>query len=199
MLQIARDKKEANKQKLNDIEHSFKNGNAEDLKEVANDSVDAYIASLVIHLTPDPNKLLQEALRVLKKGGRIGFTVLGKSQNSSIFDIALSAIRSNGIDIPSKSSGGLPLDDRESCIKIAQDNGLKVEFCWSETLTYDVFDEKGLIKVLGQPRIAKILSDASAELRKKILDDINKTFYDLKSKYIPLQAEVFYLIAKKPE
>lgn len=42
--------------------------NAEDLNMIADESVDRYYANYVLHLTPDPDKMLREAYRVLKKG-----------------------------------------------------------------------------------------------------------------------------------
>lgn len=197
MLKLAAQKKEAIKEKLNNIDHTFINEDAENLLSMKDDTFDVYIGSLVLHLTPNPEKLLQEAHRILKKGGVIGFTVLGKVEDSVFFNIGLNALKKNGIELPAKSSGGLSLVDRESLIKVLQQNGFEVEFCWKELLTYDIFGEQGLIKITGQPRIAKILSEVDSEMRNRIEDDIKKTIFDLKAKQMPLQAEIFFVTGKK--
>ena len=197
MLRLAAQKKEANKDKLNDIDHIFINEDAENIMSIKEETVDAYVASLVLHLTPNPEKLLQEAHRILKKGGVIGFTVLGKVEDSIFFNIGLNALKKNGIELPAKSSGGLSLVDRESLIKVLKGNGFEVEFCWKELVTYDIFGEQGLIKITGQPRIAKILSEVDREMRTRIEDDIKKTIFDLKAKQMPLQAEIFFITARK--
>jgi len=199
MLEIARKRKEEKKNQLNlDIDHSFVRGDAENLDFIPNESADVFIGSLILHLTANPHKLIQEAKRVLKKGCCAGFTVLGKLENNPIFKIVHDAFDKNGIDLPHKSSGGLPLNDRESLIKIAQENDLEVVYCWKEVLTFDVFDEKGLIKVLGQPRIAKIMKELDSETKSKVEKDMKDILEQTKAQYLPLQAEVLYVIAKKP-
>jgi len=199
MIKFAEKRKQTLKSKLNDVQHSFVCGNAENLDFIANESIDAYLGSLVIHLTPDPIKLLQEAKRVLKKGGKVGFSVLGKTEDSNFFSIIHNALKNNGVVITSNSSGGLVLNSRESLIKVLQENGFEVNFCWRELTTMDIFEENGLNKALGQPRIAKILSEVDPETRQKIESDVKNTFHEFKSKYIPLQAELFFVVGTKKE
>jgi len=199
MIKFAEKRKQTLKSKLNDVQHSFVCGNAENLDFIANESIDAYLGSLVIHLTPDPIKLLQEAKRVLKKGGKVGFSVLGKTEDSNFFSIIHNALKNNGVVITSNSSGGLVLNSRESLIKVLQENGFEVNFCWRELTTIDIFEENGLNKALGQPRIAKILSEVDPETRQKIESDVKNTFHEFKSKYIPLQAELFFVVGTKKE
>jgi len=198
MLERARKLKEERKDKLNNVEHSFVRGDAENLEFLPDESADVFIGSLILHLTANPHKLIQEAKRVLKKGCCAGFTVLGKLENNSIFKIVHDAFDKNGIDLPHKSSGGLPMNDRESLIQIAQENGLEVVYCWREVLTFDVFEEKGLIKVLGQPRIAKIMKELDPETKAKVEKDMKSTLDETKAQHLPLQAEVFFITAKKP-
>lgn len=197
MIKMAEERKKSLETKLNPIKHSFICGDAENLDFIGDETINAYIGSLVIHLTPDPVKLLQEAKRVLKKGGNIGFSVLGKTEDSNFFSIIHNALKNNGVVITSKSSGGLTLNSKESLIKVLEENGFGVNFCWRELITMDIFEEKDLNKALGQPRIAKILSESDNEQRLKIESDVKATFYNLKSQYIPLQAELFFIIATK--
>jgi len=198
MLEIAKKRKEESKHKLNNVDHSFVCGDAENLDFIPDESADVYLGSLVLHLTANPHKLIQEAKRILKKGCSMGFTVLGKVENNTIFKIVHDAFEKNGIDLPHKSSGGLPLNDRESLIKIAQENGLEVEFCYKEILTFDVFEEKGLIKVLGQPRIAKFMKELDPETKAKVEEDMRNALSQTKAKHLPLQADLLFIIAKKP-
>jgi len=200
MIKFAEKRKQTSKTKLNDnVKHSFICGNAENLDFIESESIDAYIGSLVIHLTPDPIKLLQEAKRVLKKGGNIGLSVLGKTDDSNFFSIIHNALKNNGVMITSNSSGGLVLNSREALIKVLQENGFEVSFCWRELTTMDIFEESGLNKALGQPRIAKILSEVDQEKRLKIENDVKNTFYEYKSKNIPLQAELFFIVGTKKD
>jgi len=197
MIKMAEARKKSLETKLNPVKHSFICGDAENLDFIGDESIDAYIGSLVIHLTPDPIKLLQEAKRVLKKGANIGLSVLGKTEDSNFFSIVHNALKNNGVVIPSKSSGGLTLNSKESLIKVLEENGFEVQFCWRELITMDIFEEKDLNKALGQPRITKILSESDQEQRLKIESDVKTTFYNLKSQYIPLQAELFFVVATK--
>ena len=60
-------------------------------------SMDAYLSNLCLHIVPDPDKMLQEASRVLKSGGRAGFSVWGAKANSPMFTIQSDVMRELGL------------------------------------------------------------------------------------------------------
>mgnify|MGYP006976747306 CR=1 FL=1 len=91
----------------------------------------------------------------------------------------------------------MPLNDRESMIKLLKENGFEIEFCWTETLAYDIYEKEGLDKILKQPRIAKIIEE-SGEKKIQILSEVENIFNQMKSNKTPLTAEIVYITARKP-
>ncbi|KAL4171253.1 hypothetical protein KRP22_009349 [Phytophthora ramorum] len=69
------------------VEVKCREANGQDLVDVSADSVDRYIASLCLQLTPDPDALLREANRVLTPDGIAGFTIWGSPDRSGNFVI----------------------------------------------------------------------------------------------------------------
>jgi len=60
----------------------FKTGTAEDLSSIADNSIDVVYLSSVFHWVLDKAAALQEILRVLKPGGKVGITTAAKELNS---------------------------------------------------------------------------------------------------------------------
>lgn len=113
------------------VEHTFSVGNVEDLAGIPDESVDCYIAPLVLHLAENPDKMLAEAKRVLKKGGVFGCTVLGSPEESTFFKIVNDRYKEMNIELPKKRSIH-HLGNREALMGIVEKSGLEVEFCWDE-------------------------------------------------------------------
>lgn len=68
------------------------------------DSVfDCYVANMVLQLIDDPNKMLSECFRVLKKGGTCCFTVWGRKEETLNFSIVEMAMRKLGRPMPQSS------------------------------------------------------------------------------------------------
>lgn len=193
MIKLATAAKEKIKDKLNDIEHQFVVANGEELSFIPDESVDVVIAPLCMHLTPDPNSLLKEALRVLKKGGRIGFSVLGDLKQCTSFNIVSNAVKEAGVELPQKRSV-FHLGSREKMIKLAEDNGIKVDFCWLEYITQSIHTVEDT-KIL----YAKTISSIGEEDKAKVIEGVEKTFREFQRTFTPLQTESVLLVGRKPE
>lgn len=61
---------------------AFRIGTAEDLSSVPDNSADVVLLTSVFHWVADKETALQEILRVLKPGGKVGFTTGAKELNS---------------------------------------------------------------------------------------------------------------------
>ena len=70
----------------------------QDLTDIATGSIDRYVASLCLQLTPDPDALLCEASRVLTADGIAGFTIWGSPDRSGNFVISTAANKELGFD-----------------------------------------------------------------------------------------------------
>jgi arsenite methyltransferase len=198
MIKIAQERKEAVKHKLNNVDHSFLVGDAEDLSFVPSESIDTYISPLCLHLVPDPNKALAEAVRVTRKGGRIGFSILGPYEKNTfykLFDDRVFEIVKERPPVPEIPG----LGDRENVIELARKAGIKVDYCWEEEVPYDVFDAEELKERHKKSAYAKTFSDASKEVQDKIMEGIKIDFEKAKNSLIPLKTNNLLLVGRKPE
>lgn len=64
------------------LEIDVHEANGEDLKGVADASVDRYVSAFCLHGAENPDKMLQEARRVLKADGIAGFTIWSEEARS---------------------------------------------------------------------------------------------------------------------
>ncbi|POM73765.1 Hypothetical protein PHPALM_9360 [Phytophthora palmivora] len=80
------------------VEVKCKEANGQALTEVSTGSVDRYITSLCLQLTPDPDALLHEACRVLSADGIAGFTIWGSPDRSGTFVITAAANKELGFE-----------------------------------------------------------------------------------------------------
>ncbi len=61
--------------------------------------------------------MISECFRVLKKGGRAGFTVWGREEESTFVTLDVKILKENAIEIPKKRSH-FHLNDRNKLIKM---------------------------------------------------------------------------------
>jgi len=195
MIRMANFHKEAVKDKLNNIEHEFLEADGENLSFIPDESVDVVLAPLCLHLTPDPNKILQEALRVLKKGGKIGISVLGDAERCTFFSILDTALSNLGIG-QGKSRGIFYLGSREKLINLARDNGVKVDFCWTEAIPFAWKTKEELIDFWFPNYNPNRRS--SNDQTTQVLKQMEKIFDEKMKNFIPLQTEDVLLIGTKP-
>lgn len=197
MVKIAEMRKNAFASKLNDVDHRFVVANGEDLSFIPDESIDVYFAPLCLHLTPDANNALKEAMRVLKKGGRIGFSVLGNYDRCDFFRILDDSLREFEIEF----GGGRSIfryGDREALIKLAQDNGFEVDYCWLEQVTIGVFNEDDAEAISKSPGNGKLVNQKGEETRQKIVASLRNRFSERQKQFLPLQNENTLLIGRKP-
>lgn len=69
----------------------FKQASADSLPS-ADGSFDAVVGNFVLHHTGQPNEVLGEAFRVLREGGRVGFTVWGDPMKLEAFGLFFSVV-----------------------------------------------------------------------------------------------------------
>ena len=128
MIESAKKRKEELKDKLNVTNHEFRVVDAQDLSGFEDESFDVYVGNLFFNLVPDEHKTLEEAKRVLKKGGKIGISVLGKRENCTFFTLWQDIIKKyeKPDDTPVRSS--FHLGDKEKLVNLFKEHGFEVEF-----------------------------------------------------------------------
>jgi arsenite methyltransferase len=83
-------------------------GNAEDLSAFAASSFDVVYLNSVIHWISDKPKVLQEIRRVLKPGGRLGFTTAAKDRPHDVELVRQQALWETGLAERASASDGIP-------------------------------------------------------------------------------------------
>lgn len=117
-------------------ELTFQSGDAEDLP-FPDRTFDAVLINFGILHFPDADKALAEAHRVLRNGGRLGFTAWAGPENSAI-GIVLSAVEKEGTleaDLPA----GTPFfrfADHSECDRVLRDIGFSDVTCTDMSLTW---------------------------------------------------------------
>ena len=195
MIELAKQRKAEALGIHKSINHEFKAGNAEDLKDVKDESIDTYISNLCINLVPDASIFLQEAKRVLKKGGRVGLSVPkgGEGYMHTIFEFFAEA----GFKmLPGRSP--YYLGSREAMIKLLQDNGFEVEACWDDHYKCPYYTDESIVEVLSGkdfgPIYLKFDQEAQASIKEKILSKFRK----VRESFEPLQVGGVSIVARKP-
>lgn len=109
---------------LNTELHLCKN---EELTHIEDGTVDSYVANLSLQIVPDPEKMLKECLRVLKKGGKAAFSVWGKNEGVNSFNIGEVVMEELGLDFSQKGQRtDWYLNDKKKLDKLLLDAGFTV-------------------------------------------------------------------------
>jgi ubiquinone/menaquinone biosynthesis C-methylase UbiE len=83
-------------------------GRAEDLSRFARNSFDVVYLNSVMHWLPDKTTVLAEIQRVLRPGGKLGFTIATQEQPHSFEAVRARALRHAGLDPNAHSAPGTP-------------------------------------------------------------------------------------------
>jgi len=88
-------------------------------------SFDLYIASLSLMIVVNHHNQLSEAYRVLEDGGTAGFSVWGRSENSTFFTFFPEVVSKAGFPFPVPTRTNFHLNDKESLVKDMKAAGFK--------------------------------------------------------------------------
>jgi ubiquinone/menaquinone biosynthesis C-methylase UbiE len=143
----------------------FLEGNVEDLP-FRDCQFDCFISSLVIHLTPHPEKMINEAFRVLSKGGVAGFSLFGNLKECYNFiNVYYENMEKFGIT-PKKISNpfdlGHNLDYLLETMKSAGFKGVKYAYT---NVIYDVFEIQDFFTRIQLPFVTEWMANLTDEER----------------------------------
>ncbi len=195
MIELANARKTAAEGLNKDIKHEFLVADAQDMSFMKDESVDTYISNLCVHLVEDEKKLLQEAKRILKKGGKIGLTVPNKE--TGLPRLAFSHLEKYGwkMNLPKDVYA---LGSREAMIKLLQDNGFEVRFCWEDHVKQPYYDDSSIENFFSSGHMSKVMAGYDEETQKKIKEGILNDFHEMKRQFTPLQLKMVSIVAQKP-
>jgi len=189
------------KQLLEGKSVNFLVANAESLPFEDN-HFDKYFASLALNLVPNPEKMLSEAYRVLKKGGAAAFSIWGRSDHSVYPHIVPKVFAEFGIDVhkgstPPRSNFHLG-GDLQKLRELLEKAGFTNVIAWYQPLVYLPQSGKEFSEwILNTPNYIPILSSINSELKEKIISRVINVADECLGKGEPLNLDVAVVVGKK--
>ncbi len=139
---------------------SFQEGDAEAL-DFDDDSFDAVVSNFGMLHFPEPERAMAEAHRVLRGGGRFGFTVWSTPDKAIGFGIILAAIQAHGdMDVPLPPGPSLfRFSEAEECRRCLGDVGFAAPEVAEVPMTWVLPDAGTMVQALheGTVRNAALL------------------------------------------
>ena len=128
--------------------------------------------------------MLSEAYRVVRKGGKVGFTVWGRKENSSFFTVVPKVLRKHGVELPNERSN-FHLGEREKLMNMMKDAGFKNVLCWYQFFGFNFQKEEEFIRILEAPGNKKLFDKVPEEKR----NEMKKEAMDEFMKYLQINQE----------
>jgi len=195
MIEEANARKAATEGVNQGIKHEFVVADGEDLNFIKDESIDTYISNFCVHLVPDERKFLQEARRVLKKGGKIGLIV--PCRENGFVGSLVDQFEAAGWKFPfSKNFWGF--GKREIMIKLLEDNGFEVRYCWEDHMKLPYYEESDIDKQMNVGPFGAIFNSFDEDTKKVIRENILKELSERKKEFNPFQIRTVSIVAQKP-
>jgi len=145
---------------------------------VESGSCDRYIANLSIMLVPEPMKQLQEAYRVLQKGGLAVLSTWGRPEFSTFFTLPKKVMTTLGIELPPARSNFHLGNSEEMKVKL-KEVGFSKSFTYYNTIRQSIFEDADeYVQMLTasanfRATLAKI-GDKAEEFKKALKEEAQK-------------------------
>ena len=173
----------------------LRQGDNEDLSFAKDAEFDIYLGNLSLHLVDSPERMLTEAKRVLKKGGRIGVSVWGRRENSVALTLMSKLFAKHGIESP-KERSAFYLNDREALIKMFEKAGFTDVLSWYQFAPFKMIeasDKEFWLNNMSFRKLKQEQPEKAEAVRKDLEEEFAKVFKD---HHHPIGLEGLLLIAK---
>lgn len=159
--------------------------NCEDLSIFDSKSFDIYLGGLFLHLVPDPAVILKEAHRVLKDGGKIGFSVFGDPKKSLYFSLFDELVKKQGhIEFRSK----FHLNDEAKLRALVESAGFKNVRLMRQDLSFGIKGPEDADEHFTMPSNQAILKQFDSKTVSQMKEDLREQFREtLRSQVIGVQ------------
>jgi len=166
-----------------------------------NDAFDRYYANMCLHYADDPDVVLRECSRVLKRGGIAGFSVWGRSKDSPLFTIVPDVLDDFGLvkkDPSKRSSFHLGEDDNGLRQRFFEHRFSQVAVIHFPT-ALECFDPESYVELIidGSASTKQQVESFSEEDQKRVREEVakrSKTFLD---RGVPMALDTVVVVARK--
>jgi len=177
-------------------------GNAEDLSAFSPNTFDVVYLNSVIHWISDKQQVLEQIRRVLKPGGRLGFTTAAQDRPHDVELIRTQVLKETGLAERAASSGGIPFKvSSEDVPGLFQRAGFVVRQVEVRTIidyqasAADVH-EASLSSSFGNSHLATLSNDERQRVYAAFAVELEKR---RDAKGIRLERHLIFAVAEKPE
>lgn len=179
---------------------SFEVGDAKDLGKFAPDSFDVVYLNAVFHWLPEKRGPLRQALRVLKRSGRLGITTRSKDHPSQLHEIKARVLRQPRFARYSEGSDGEPAwVSTNELADMLDETGFIVEAIDLNTNHHFHASAEAAIRFLNASAFGNYLGHLPEELRQCAHDEISAELEHLRTpEGIRLDGAGLRAIAVKP-
>eukprot|EP01112_Ceratiomyxa_fruticulosa_P000780 TRINITY_DN1070_c0_g1_i3.p1 TRINITY_DN1070_c0_g1~~TRINITY_DN1070_c0_g1_i3.p1 ORF type:complete len:273 (+),score=61.89 TRINITY_DN1070_c0_g1_i3:56-874(+) len=163
---------------------------------------DKYFASLALNLVNDADKMLDEAYRVLEKGGTAAFSIWGRPEHSRYTPIMPKVLKEFDIDLykgaPPPRSNYYLGGDLNALRELLQKHGFTNVIAWYHPLIY--LPESGAQFaqwIQSSPQYIPLFSELSPELKQQVIDRASALADEIIQRGEPLTLDCAVVIGKK--
>lgn len=179
---------------------SVRQGDAMHLSWLPDASLDRYLANLMIMILPEPDMALREAARVLVPGGRAGFSVWGRREESPMFTMLVDVCNELGFHHMTYSSlfnlGGDENVLRERVLAA----GFSKVIMWHQPMVQNTMDGSLFASRILESEAASTetwINELSTNRRAKLLDAVADRADRLIAEGKPICLDMIMVIAER--
>jgi ubiquinone/menaquinone biosynthesis C-methylase UbiE len=164
-----------------------------------NSTFDVYLSNISLQIVENPEKMLNEAYRVLRPGGKIGISVWGKEELSRFQTLIPEAFKKNNQILEETIRSNFHLNDKKKLRYLLESAGFVEIKIWDQFIPMpveerEVFSQRVEMFQPGK-KVLESLSKAEADLLKqKILDDIMNEIYQSEC---PIGIDLLFAVGRK--
>lgn len=169
----------------------------------SSNSFDAYIANLSLHIVPEPQDMLKEALRVLKPGATAVFSVWGKQERSNLFCILNKALSIANPTESSSDSSTVPrspfhLNNQDNLNQLAREAGFVNIRSFYSAIPLDITSGVEFVNTYKNEPGILLLREVNQETYEAVLEELKNQADIILQGGNHLTFDFLALIAEKP-
>jgi ubiquinone/menaquinone biosynthesis C-methylase UbiE len=157
---------------------------------------DRYIANLSLHIVADPQKMIEEAFRVLQPGGLAAFSVFGRPKPSNFFDMILRSFDLAGYTPADRSY--FHLSDDLSTVNLVQRPGFEKIRSFYSSVGLPLHTVEEAVDAAKCQQNVKELKTISETLYQSFLNFLQVEAEKILSSGLILTFDCLIVIAQKP-